>query len=144
MTCPACWPLHYGWGGAPLPSRKYVPPFSRDVHKVLITATIGPKNARLFGSNIVNKLDGVATLITDPPGLASPLIQKMKIVTSDMLHVTCDTGHVKHDTWLMTYDRWWKGNPLSKLQLPSFYGLGVKVFWRYFHNGSVTKLKSLN
>ena len=35
-----------------------------------------------------------------------------------------------HETRHVTHDRWGKVNLLSKLQLPSSYGLGVKVFGR--------------
>ena len=38
------------------------------------------------------------------------------------------------DTWHMTHDMWHMlgVNILSKFQLPSSYGLGLTVFWRYF------------
>ena len=38
-----------------------------------------------------------------------------------MLHVICEILHVKCDVWLGV-------NILSKCQLPTSYGLGVKVF----------------
>ena len=54
-----------------------------------------------------------------------------------MWHVTCDT-------WQVTHDMWGEVNLLSKFQLSSFYGLGVKVFWIYFNkwwrSQSVNKL----
>ena len=59
-------------------------------------------------------------------------------MTWDMWHVTCDTGQVTHDMWHVTHDRWGEVNLLSKLQLLSSYGLGVKVFWRYFHKWWLT------
>ena len=59
-------------------------------------------------------------------------------ITCDMWHVTCDTWNVTHDTWHVTHDMWEEVNHLSELQLPSSYSLGVKVFWRYFHKGSLT------
>ena len=40
--------------------------------------------------------------------------------------------HETRDMWHMTCDRWGEVKLLSKCQLPSSYGLGVKVFWRYF------------
>ena len=33
-------------------------------------------------------------------------------------------------------------NHLSKFQFPSSYGLGVKMFWRYFHKGWLSQLIS--
>ena len=44
----------------------------------------------------------------------------------EMWHMTCDMVNVTYDTWCMT------GGVGS-------YGLVMKVFWRYFHKGSVTK-----
>ena len=57
--------------------------------------------------------------------------------------MTCDTWHLTPDTWHMTRDMWHMTgggdvNFLSKFWLPSSYGLGVKVLWRYFHKGSLT------
>ena len=40
--------------------------------------------------------------------------------------------------WHVAHDRWGYVNLLWKLQLPISYGLGVKVFWRYFHKGWLT------
>ena len=41
----------------------------------------------------------------------------------------------------MTCDKWQAGGGASslKFQLPSSYGLGVKVFWRYFQKEWVTE-----
>ena len=39
-----------------------------------------------------------------------------------MWHVICDTWQLIHDTWSEV-------NILSKFQVSSSYGLGVKVFW---------------
>ena len=36
----------------------------------------------------------------------------------------------------VTPDKWVEVNLLSKIQLPSSYGLGVMVCWTYFHKGS--------
>ena len=53
-------------------------------------------------------------------------VQHKLIISSDKWHVTRpDVWRMTHDTWQVTF--------LSKFQLPSFYNLGVKVFWRYFH-----------
>ena len=52
-------------------------------------------------------------------------LQKLDVKIDTFL--TCDMWHV-------TQDRWKEVNLLSKFQLPSSYRLGVKVFWRYFHN----------
>ena len=58
----------------------------------------------------------------------------------DMWHVKCDTWYVTRDTWHITHDRWREVNPLSKFNLPSSYGLGVKVFWRYFNKWWIADL----
>ena len=42
----------------------------------------------------------------------------------------------------VTRDRWKDLNLLSKCQLPSLYGLGAKVCWRYFHKGSISYLNN--
>ena len=52
--------------------------------------------------------------------------------TCDMWHLTHEMWHVTCDMWHGTPDRWWEVNILSKFQVPSSYGLGVKIFWRYF------------
>ena len=63
----------------------------------------------------------------------------------DMWHLKCNTWHLTPDTWHLTPDTWhltpdiWhvSGYPqgvvniVSKFQLPSSYGLGVKEFWRH-------------
>ena len=43
-----------------------------------------------------------------------------------------------HDTWHLTCDMWWDMNILSKYQLPSSYGLGVMLFWRFEAEGWLT------
>ena len=43
--------------------------------------------------------------------------------------------HVTYYMWHMTRDRWGEEDLLLKYQLPSSYGLRVKVFWRYFTKG---------
>ena len=54
-----------------------------------------------------------------------------------MSHVTWD---IKRDMWHMTHDRWGEVNFPLTFHLPSSYGLGVKVFWRFWGNGSVNQL----
>ena len=55
--------------------------------------------------------------------------------------MTCDMWHVTRDVWHMIHDRWGEVNLLSKFQLPSCsLWEYVKVFWRYFHKGSLTDL----
>ena len=61
---------------------------------------------------------------------ATPL-QKRKKERKKLL-VTCDRWHVTHDMWHVTHDRLGEVNPFLKFYLPSFHGLGVEVFWRYF------------
>ena len=50
--------------------------------------------------------------------------------------MTPDTWHLTHDTWHVTNG--WGSSILSKLQLPSSYGLGVMMFWRLGGKGSLT------
>ena len=63
-------------------------------------------------------------------------------MTRDMWHVTRDMWHVTHDMWHLTRDRNGEVNLLSKFQLPSSYGLGMKVCRRYFHKPSLSELIS--
>ena len=74
---------------------------------------------------------------------------------SDMWHMTPDMWHLTGDTWQLTPDRWhqtcdmWhlicdmqhivRGNILSKFQLPSFYGLGVMMFWIFGGKGRINQ-----
>ena len=62
--------------------------------------------------------------------------------TWNMWHVTWDMWQVTCDTWHVTCDLWCGVDILFKFYLPSFNGLGETVFWRYFHDGSLTE--SLN
>ena len=64
--------------------------------------------------------------------LQTPLLCKIQ---SYIWHMTHYMWHVTHDTWHVTGGG--EGNLLSMFQLPSFYGLGVKDSWRYFHKGSM-------
>ena len=52
-----------------------------------------------------------------------------------MWHVrlTRNTWHVTRAKLHVTHDRWEEVKLISIFQLPSSYGLGVKVFWIYFH-----------
>ena len=68
------------------------------------------------------KLDGVGPVDNR---LASPL---------------CPKKEEKSDMWHMTRDRWEEVNLLPTFHLPSSYGLGVILFWRYFHNGWMSDL----
>ena len=45
--------------------------------------------------------------------------------------------HVTHDMWCMTCDTWWGVNVLLKFHLPSFYGLGWTVSWKFWTKGSL-------
>ena len=56
-----------------------------------------------------------------------------------MWHLTCDTLHLTPDTWHVTFDILHVSldtqgvmNIMSKLHVPSSYGLGVKVSWKIF------------
>ena len=51
-------------------------------------------------------------------------------LTTDMWHLKRDRWQVIHDTWHLTCDMWCGVNILSTCQLPSFYRLGVMMFWR--------------
>ena len=52
-------------------------------------------------------------------------------------HIICYTWHMTCVTWHVTGGG--RITLLSKFLLPSSYGLGVKVFWRYFLIGSLTE-----
>ena len=56
--------------------------------------------------------------------------------------MTCDVWQVTHDIWHMTggiyhvaCDMCRKVNILSKCQVPSSYGLGVKLLWQFLEKG---------
>ena len=79
-----------------------------------------------------------------------PIVYQNIIFWKYKLYITVNTfGKSQHknwchldmqtDMWHMTLDMWGEVNLFSKFQLPSSYGLGVKMFWRYFHQGSVTQ-----
>ena len=53
--------------------------------------------------------------------------------------MTHDTCHMTPVIWHMTFDIFWWVNILSKFPLPSFYGLGVMMFWRFWGKGPLTK-----
>ena len=96
----------------------------------------GISRFKFFSSSLYT----LARLITDPQTTSSNTLskkQKQK-TTSDMTH---DMWHMTRDTWHghMTCDTWWGVNILSKFQLPSSYGLGKTVFWKYFHKGSLPR-----
>ena len=59
-----------------------------------------------------------------------------------MWHLTLDTWHVTRDKWHLL--RYAQGvmNIVSKFQVPSSYGLGVKVSWRFWTKGSLNELIS--
>ena len=100
-----------------------------------------------------SKLYQIAPLITIHQ-LAPPIWRKKKTKiedkntchrwhwTHDAWHVTCDKWHVTHDMLHVTCDIWWEVNIVQKGQVPSSYGLGVEVFWRYFKK-RVTQLINL-
>ena len=56
-----------------------------------------------------------------------------------MWHVACEMWHVTCDTWHVTCYIWCVVNFLSKFQLFSFYGLGFKMFWRFWRKGWLTQ-----
>ena len=58
--------------------------------------------------------------------------KKKKNVTHDLCHATCEMWNVTRDMWHLTHKMWGEVNLLSKYQLTSFYGFGMKVCWRYF------------
>ena len=61
-----------------------------------------------------------------------------------MWHKTDDMWHLIGDTRQVTRDTWYGVNILSKFQLSSSSGLGVKMFWRFggkaLVNESVTEV----
>ena len=52
--------------------------------------------------------------------------------------VTGEMWRMTRDTCQLTCDMRWEVNILSKFQLPTYYGLGVKPFWRFWGKGSPT------
>ena len=84
------------------------------------------------------KLDKVGPVDNKPSinfGRRQIIINKWHL-TYDTFHVTHVTWHVWCDTWHLTHG----GDDHSlKIQLPSSYSLGDKVFWRYFHTGSLNE-----
>ena len=84
---------------------------------------------------LLESLDGVAPLITDPPPTSFRTLSPPKNTQKKTWHLTCDMWHVTCDTWHITRDRLGEVNLLSKCQPSSSFGLGIKVFWRYFHKG---------
>ena len=90
------------------------------------------------------KISQGGPLITDPPPTSFTILSKRK--KCDIWHVICDKWHVTNDTrnmtrdmWYLTHDMWGEVNLLSKYQLPSTCGVGVKVFLRYYHKGWLTE-----
>ena len=81
-------------------------------------------------------LNRVAPLVTDPPPNSFTTLSKRK----EIWPLTCDIWHMAYGIWHVIYDRWREVNLLSKFQLPSSYGFGMKVFWRYFHKGWMSQL----
>ena len=64
--------------------------------------------------------------------LAPPCCPKKNlknIVTPDMWRLTPDTWHMTFNTWHVTHCWGWTFS--QKVQLPSFYGLGFMMLWRY-------------
>ena len=57
-----------------------------------------------------------------------------------MWHVIHDTWNITRDMWHVTLDMWHMegGKILTKLQVSSSYGLGVKVSWRFGGGGNQT------
>ena len=108
-----------------------------------------------WGYQIFYKLEGVGLFDNNLPSTRSKaLLKKILIIiinnfscdtwrktrdiwhmTHDMWHMklTCDTWNVTHDTLHVTHDKWWEVKILSKCPVPRLYGLGLNVFWRYFH-----------
>ena len=80
----------------------------------------------------------MALLITGPSPTSFDTLsvkkEKEKNI-SDPWHVTHDTRQVTPDMWHVTHDRWGEVYLVSKCQLLTSYGLGVKVFWTYFRKG---------
>ena len=59
------------------------------------------------------------------------------ILKSYLWHTTHYMWHGTHDTWHVT---WKEVNILSTFQVPSSYGFGVNVFWRFGGKGSLSYL----
>ena len=61
-------------------------------------------------------------------------------MTPDMWHLTPESWHMTCDLWHVSRDTQGVMNIVSKFQVPSFFGLGVKVSWRLWTKGSPTQL----
>ena len=76
-----------------------------------------------------------------PPTSSNDLSQKKEEKREKKLHVTPDMWHMPRDMWHVTQDMWHKVgvNILSKFQIPSSYGLGKTVSWRFWKKGSLNE-----
>ena len=88
-----------------------------------------------------DKLDGVGPVDNRSSN------NKLHHLKNHTWHVTCDMWHVTRDMWLMTWDTrqvtcdtWREVNFLSKFQVPTSYGLEMKVCWRFEGKGWFNEL----
>ena len=65
----------------------------------------------------------------------APPLKKVIYIYNLKKNQACDKWSETPDTWHMTCDTWWGVIMLSKFQLPSSYGLGVMMFWRFGGKG---------
>ena len=68
-----------------------------------------------------------------------PFEGRLCIDLENLQQFSSDMGHMTRDVWHVTCDMLRRVNILSKLQLPSSYGVGRTVSWRYFNKSWPTE-----
>ena len=68
-----------------------------------------------------------------------PFEGRLCIDLENLQQFSSDMGHMTHDVWQVICDMLLRVNILSKLQLPSSYGVGRTVSWRYFNKSWPTE-----
>ena len=105
-----------------------------------VQASLAIYSLLIFVNSLHKILDGVGPVYNRPSTDQLPhlVYKEEEQILSDMWQVTHYSWHIKCDMWHMTHNRCGEVPRLTKFQLPSFYGLGVKVFWRYYNKEWLT------
>ena len=90
-------------------------------------------NLDFFFHLVKKKLDGIGPVDNRPSTTSFTTWSNEEEKKKHVWYLTCDRWQVTNDMWHVTCDMWREVNILSKFQVPSSYGLGVKVFWRYLN-----------
>ena len=100
---------------------------------------ISNQKSNSFKCYFVVKLDGLGPVDNIPSTTTLKHFVWKKLIKQ--IHVTGYMWQVRRDMWHVTCDIWHLegGEPSLNVQLHNFYGLGVKVCWRYCHMGWATK-----